>query len=374
MSDYYELLGVAKGASEDEIKKAYRKAAMQYHPDRNPSPEAEARFKEIAEAYSVLSDAQKRAYYDRYGANGPQAGGFGGGFQHVDLSEALNMFMRDFGGFGGFESAFGGGRGEPRRGQDVKVTVKLTLQEVATGTKKTVKLKSLERCGTCQGSGVRQGSRPQTCGTCGGSGEVRRAARSMFGQFVSVSPCPTCEGEGRVISDPCGDCKGDGRVRRERVETIEIPPGVSSNHYLTLRGKGAAGPRGGSPGDLLVLIEVQEDPRFERQGEHLIHDLPVSFAQAALGDDLRVPTPFGEERITIQPGTQTGTVLRLKGKGLPRIGGGGVGDLHVRVHVWTPERLNDEQVRLFRELRRIEGEAPQPSQSWWDKLKEALGA
>ena len=376
MSDYYARLGVEKTASEDEIKKAYRKAAMQYHPDRNQSPDAEAKFKEIAEAYDVLGDGDKRAHYDRFGSAGPN-GGFGGGYQHVDLSEALNIFMRDFGGFGGFESVFGGDgrqRGEQRRGQDVKVTVKLTLQDVATGVKKTVKMKALERCDTCAGSGARKGSRPVACGACGGTGEVRRAARSMFGQFVSVSPCATCSGEGSVIQDPCVDCRGEGRVRRERLETVEIPAGVSSSHYLTLRGKGATGPRGGPAGDLLVLIEVQDDPRFERQGEHLIHDLPVSFAQAALGADIVVPTPFGDERVSIAAGTQTGSVIRLREKGLPVLGGRGKGDLHIRVHVWTPERLSDEQARLFRELRRIEGEAPAPEQSFWDKLKDALGA
>ena len=379
MSDYYALLGLEKSASDDEVKKAYRKAAMQYHPDRNSAPDAEAKFKEIAEAYAVLGDATKRAHFDRYGSAAP-SGGFGGGnYQHVDLSEALNIFMRDFGGFGGFESVFGGGgdgrqRGDARRGQDVKVTVKLTLQDVAAGVKKTVKMRALERCDTCAGSGAKQGRKPVSCTACGGTGEVRRAARSMFGQFVSVSPCSTCEGEGSVVKDPCADCRGEGRVRKERLETVEIPAGVSSAHYLTLRGKGASGPRGGAAGDLLVLIEVQEDPRFERQGEHLIHDLPVSFAQAALGADIVVSTPFGDEKVTVAPGTQTGTVLRLRGKGLPILGGRGMGDLHIRLHVWTPERLSDEQAKLFRELRRIEGEAPAPSQSFWDKLKDALGA
>jgi molecular chaperone DnaJ len=375
VSDYYVLLGCTRTATETEIKKAYRKLAMEYHPDRNSAPEAEARFKEITEAYEVLRDPEKRAMYDRYGKAGVGAGA-GGGFHHVDLGEALNIFMRDFGGMGGFESLFGGGRSrsDQRRGQDIKVTVRLTLTEVALGAKKNVKIKSLERCSVCEGSGAKAGSNPTTCTGCGGSGEVRRAARSMFGQFISVAPCPTCNGEGRVIAEPCEVCRGEGRVRGERTVTVEVPAGVSGNNYLTLRGQGAAGPRGGPAGDLLVMLDIKEDERFERQGDDLIYDLSLSFSQAALGGEHEVPTPYGQERLKVPSGTQPETVLRIRNKGLPILGQDGRGDLLVRVHVWTPEQLTDEQERLFRELAKLEGEGPKRAPGFWSKLKEALGA
>ncbi len=375
MSEFYDLLGVSHDASEAEIKKAYRKLAMEYHPDRNSAPGAEARFKEITEAYEVLRDPQKRAAYDRYGKAGVGAGG-GYGFHHVDLSEALNIFMRDFGGLGGFESIFGGGRqrADTRRGQDVRVTVKLSLTEVATGVKKSVKLKTLERCSNCAGTGAKPGTKPTTCSTCGGTGEVRRAARSMFGQFVSVSPCPTCAGEGQVVLQPCEVCRGEGRVRGDRTVAVEIPAGVSSNNYLTLRGQGAAGPRNGPNGDLLVMLDIKEDSRFERQGDDLIYDQPLSFSQAALGCEVEIPTPYGEETVQVPGGTQPETVVRLKGRGLPVLGQNSKGDLLVRLHVWTPERLNEEQERLFRELAKLEGEPPKRSPGFWSKLKEALGA
>jgi molecular chaperone DnaJ len=373
VSEYYDLLGVPRDASDNDIKKAYRKLAMELHPDRNPDPDAEARFKEVTEAYEVLRDQQKRAAYDRYGKAG-LGGGPAGGFSHVDLAEALNIFMRDF---GGFDSVFGGAvraQAEARRGQDIRVTVRVTLNEVATGAKRTVKLKTLERCKTCEGSGAKRGTRPTPCGTCGGSGEVRRAARSMFGQFVSVTACPTCGGEGAVITQQCEDCRGDGRVRADRTVSVDIPAGVSENNYLTLRGQGAAGARGAPNGDLLVMIEIKPDERYERDGDNLIVHLPVSFAQAALGTTVTVHSPYGEEKVSIAAGTQTGTVLRLRHKGLPRLGQGGIGDLLVRVHVWTPDSLTEEQRGLFRELAKLEGEPPKQGTGFWSKLKEALGA
>ena len=374
MSDFYVLLGVSREASETEIKKAYRKLAMEYHPDRNPASDAEARFKEITEAYEVLRDPQKRSAYDRYGKAGLGGGGFG--FHHVDLSEALNIFMRDFGGMGGFESIFGGRRArtDERRGQDIRVTVRLTLSEVALGAKKTVKLKSPERCAACQGSGAKPGTKTTDCTTCGGSGEVRRAARSMFGQFISVSACPTCGGEGVTVKDPCEVCRGEGRVRGERTVTVDVPAGVSSNNYLTLRGQGAAGLRNGPSGDLQVMLDIKDDERFERQDNDLIYDLALSFSQAALGGEHEVPTPYGSESLRIPGGTQPETVLRLRGRGLPVLGQDGKGDLLVRVHIWTPERLTEEQERLFRELANHEGEAPKRAPGFWSKLKEALGA
>jgi molecular chaperone DnaJ len=377
VSEFYVLLGVARDATESDIKKAYRKLAMEFHPDRNPAPEAEAKFKEITEAYEVLRDPQKRAVYDRYGKAGLGAGGGGFGFHQVDLSEALNIFMRDFGGMGGLESLFGGGRqrgADARRGQDVRVTVKVSLAEVATGVKKAVRFKAPERCAVCEGSGAKPGTRPTPCATCGGSGEVRRQARSMFGQFVSVTACPTCAGEGVVVLEPCEVCRGEGRVRAEKTVTVEIPAGVSANNYLTLRGQGASGPRNGPPGDLLVMLDIKDDDRFERQGDDLVFDLALSFSQVALGLEVSVPTPYGEERITVAPGTQPETIIRLRGRGLPVLGQNSKGDLIVRVHVWTPERLTGEQERLFRDLAKLEGEAPTRSPGFWSKLKEALGA
>ena len=376
MSDFYVLLGVSRDATEVEIKKAYRKLAMEYHPDRNGAPEAEAKFKEITEAYEILRDPQKRAAYDRYGKAGVGAGGGGFGFHHVDLAEALNIFMRDFGGMGGFESIFGGGRArtDARRGQDVRVTVKLTLAEVATGVKRTVRFKAPERCSVCEGTGAKPGTKPTTCATCGGSGEVRRAARSMFGQFVSVSPCPTCSGEGVVVLDQCDVCRGEGGVRADRTVTVEIPAGVSGINYLTMRGQGASGPRNGPAGDLLVMLDIKDDERFERQGDDLVFDLALSFSQAALGTAVTVPTPYGDQEVQVAAGTQPETVIRLRGRGLPVLGQTAKGDLIVRVHVWTPERLTAEQERLFRELATLEGEPPKRSPGFWSKLKEALGA
>jgi len=372
--DYYEILGVGRDADVEDLKRAYRKQAMQFHPDRNDSHDAEEQFKELSEAYEVLKDPQKRATYDRFGHAG-LSGGAGQGFSHIDLSDALNIFMRDFGGFGGFESIFGG-RGSPteiRRGQDIRVTVRLTLPEVATGAKRTIKLRTSVPCETCDGTGCSTGSRPVPCSTCAGAGEVRRATRSVFGQFVSVGPCPTCAGEGSIVESPCEVCRGDGRIKGERSVKVEVPAGVSSSNYITLRGQGAAGPRNGPQGDLIVMIEVTEDERFERHGEDLFTDVPVSFAQAALGEKMTVPSPWGDEGIVIPPGIQSGTVIRLKGKGLPRLGRSGNGDLNVRVHVWTPEHLSDHQKELFRELARHEGEPPKRGGGFWNKLKEALG-
>jgi molecular chaperone DnaJ len=269
---------------------------------------------------------------------------------------------------------FGGGQRESRRGQDIRVNVKISLQEVALGAKRTIKLKTLERCETCGGSGARKGTRPAQCTTCNGSGEVRRAARSMFGQFVSVSPCPSCGGEGVVIAHACEHCRGEGRLRADKTVQVEIPAGVTENNYLTLRGNGAVGPRNAPPGDLLVMIEVKDDERFERDGDNLIVDLPLSFSQAALGHAVMLETPYGEEKVTIAPGTQGGTILRVKGKGLPRLGQGSKGDLLIRTHVWTPENLSEEQLRLMRELAKLEGDPPERSRGFWAKLKEALGA
>jgi molecular chaperone DnaJ len=377
MRDYYDVLEVERGADESALKKAYRRLAMKYHPDRNGGDkEAEKRFKEITEAYEVLRDPEKRAIYDRYGEAGLKGGA--AGFHHFDLSEALNIFMRDFGGFGGFEEIFGGarrgGRAE-RRGNDLRASVGLTLDEVARGAKKTLKYKLLVECENCGGSGAHPGTRATVCGACGGTGQVRRAQRSVFGQFLTVASCPACSGEGRVIADPCEICRGDGRTRTERTVTVDVPPGVSGDNYLTLRGQGHAGPRGGPAGDLVVMLEIEEDPRFVRHGDDLIYDLPLSFSQAALGTEVKVPTPYGEEKLRVPPGTQAGTIFRVRGRGLPRLGSSQTGDLHVRVGIWTPERLTPETEQLFRELARHEEKlAPsRDGRSFWDRVREALG-
>jgi molecular chaperone DnaJ len=380
--DFYAVLGVPRDCTEADIKKAYRKLAMECHPDRNNGDKAaEEQFKLVSEAYEVLRDPEKRDAYDRYGMAGLGRGGQGaGGFgsMHFDLSEALMVFMRDFGlGGSSFENLFGGGGGghrDRRRGHDIKVGLKLTLAEVASGTTKTVRIKSLDSCPECTGTGSKAGSRPVQCGTCGGSGEVRRQAQSLFGQFLTVSPCPTCAGEGTVIHDPCARCGGDGRVKAEKTIQIDVPAGVADHHYLTLRGQGVPGPRNGPRGDLIAVLDIKDDPRFERHGDDLVYDLGITFTQAALGAEVQVPTPFGETILRIEPGTQTGMAYRLRAKGLPRLGEGGHGDLHVRIHVWTPNKLTSEQRKLLEKLSEIEDAPPEKEKGkFWETIRRALG-
>jgi molecular chaperone DnaJ len=380
MADYYSVLGVANSASDDDIKKAYRKLAMQWHPDRNNgSQEAEEKFKEITEAYDVLRDPNKRAAYDRYGEAGLRGAAGGGGFHHVDLSEALGIFMRDFGGFSGLGDLFGaaqGGRrqGNSRTGTDVKFTVELTLQEVATGVQKTFNAKLLDACDRCEGSGAEQGSKPQRCSTCNGSGEVRRAQRSFFGQFVSVAPCPTCAGEGTVIAAPCKKCKGEGRIRGDHSIPVQIPPGVATGQYMTLRGLGNAGPRGGPRGDVLVVFEVADDARFERDGEDLYCEVLVSYPQLVLGADVEVPAVTTTVSLRVPPGTQSGQVFNVRGRGLPRVNASGVGDLHVRVQLWTPDSVTREEEALLRKLAETQQTPQSREKGFWTRMKEALGA
>jgi molecular chaperone DnaJ len=377
MTDFYEKLGVHRAASDDEIKKAYRKQAMTYHPDRNNgSKDAEEKFKEITEAYDVLRDPEKRAMYDRYGEAGLRGGGMGG-FHHVDLSEALSIFMRDIGGFGGFEELFGGGRsrGGQRTGADVKVTISLTLAEVATGVEKTIIAKLLDACDKCHGSGAEPGTSPTRCPTCQGAGEVRRAQQSFFGQFVSVAPCPTCAGQGRVIAQPCKRCKGEGRVRSEHSIPVNVPAGVSTGQYMTLRGAGSVGPRGGGRGDILVVFEVEEDPRFERDGEDLFTEALVTYPQLVLGADIEVPTVTGAVTLRLPSGTQSGQVFKLRGRGLPRVNASGVGDLNVRVQLWTPQEMSADEQALVRQLADHSAKPPASREKgFWSKVKDALGA
>ncbi|MGQ0538810.1 MAG: molecular chaperone DnaJ [Gemmatimonadaceae bacterium] len=380
MADFYKTLGIARDASEDAIKQAYRKLAVKYHPDRNGgSQEAEERFKAITEAYDVLRDPQKRAAYDRYGEAGLRSGGMPGGFHHVDLSEALNIFMRDFGGFGGLGDLFGGGARRastgPRAGADVRATIELTLAEVATGVTKTITAKLLDPCEQCSGTGAEAGTKPQRCNTCGGNGEVRRAQRSFFGQFVSVVPCPTCSGEGVVITAICKRCRGEGRIRGEHTIPVQIPAGVATGQYMTLRTQGNAGPRGGPRGDVLVVFDVADDARFERDGEDLYTEVLVSYSQLVLGDDVQVPAVHGTLRVRIPAGTQSGQILQLRGRGLPRVNGGGVGDLHVRVQLWTPTQISPEEEALLKQLAVLEPAPQEPREKGiWAKMKEALGA
>jgi len=379
MADFYSTLGVPRGSSDDDIKKAYRKLAMQYHPDRNNgSKDAEEKFKEITEAYDILRDPQKRAAYDRYGEAGLRGGA--GGFHHVDLSEALGIFMRDFGAFAGLDEmfGFGGGRsaGSGRGGADVKVTIPLTLAEVATGVEKKVNAKLLEPCDRCEATGAEPGSKAPTCSTCNGSGEVRRAQRSFFGQFVTVAPCPTCKGEGTVVQSPCKKCRGEGRLREEREIKIDIPAGVATGQYMTLRGVGNAGQRGGPRGDIHVIFEVADDPRFERDGEELYTEVLVTYGQLVLGADIPVPTVTATTTLKVPPGTQSGQVFHLRGRGLPRVNASGSGDLHVRVQLWTPDRLTDEERGLVEQLNDVQKSVPLDSRGkgFWAKMKEALGA
>jgi molecular chaperone DnaJ len=361
MADFYAVLGVPRDASDDDIKQAYRRLAMQWHPDRNGgSKEAEEKFKSITEAYDVLRDAQKRAAYDRYGEAGLRGGGPQSAYEHVDLSDALNIFMRDFGGFGDlFGAAAGGRRSGPRSGADIRLPLPLTLAEVAIGVEKTVTLKVLEACDKCEGSGAEPGTKPTSCGTCGGAGEVRRAQRSFFGQFVSVAPCPTCAGEGVVVSSPCKKCRGEGRVRAERTLKITVPPGVATGQYMTLRGAGNIGPRGGTRGDVLVVFEVDDDERFERDGEDLFCEALVMYPQLVFGADITVPGITGDLSLRVPAGTQSGTVFHLRGRGLPRVNASGTGDLHVKVQLWTPQSVDGEEKQLIERLGAMQGQAPE---------------
>lgn len=375
MADFYLTLGVERDASDDDIKRAYRKLAMAYHPDRNGgAKEAEEKFKEITEAYDVLRDPQKRVTYDRYGEAGLRGGN--AGFHHVDLSEALGIFMRDFGGFGGLDELFGGrGGSSPRGGTDIKITLQLTLVEVATGVEKEVKLKVLDACDRCKGSGAEPGSKAAKCPTCNGQGEVRRAQRSFFGQFVTVAPCPTCKGEGQVIETPCKKCRGDGRTRADKTIKVSVPAGVATGQYMSLRGVGNAGTRNGERGDVHVVFEVADDPRFEREGEDLYTEVLATYAQLVLGATVEVPTATSRVALEIPASTQSGQVFHLRGRGLARVNAAGTGDLHVRVQLWIPERLSDEEMTLVQRLGALQANVPTDrGKGLWKKMREALGA
>ncbi len=370
MRDYYEILGVDRSAGAEDIKKAYRKLAMQYHPDRNPgNAEAETRFKEAAEAYEVLSNPEKRQRYDRFGHAGVRGnGGQGGqpGFQ--DINDIFSAFSDIFGSSGSiFDEVFGsqqrarrGPRGG-RPGSDLRIKLPLTLEEIAEGVEKKIKVRKYTPCGECAGKGVeneKEGFAP--CTMCQGSGEVRQVTRSVFGQFVNVQPCPTCRGEGRILKSRCAACAGEGRVKGEETIAINVPAGVLEGHYLTLRGAGNAGIRGGEAGDLRVEIEELAHEHFRRDGLDVYYDLHLSFPDAALGTEVEVPTLKGRAKVQIDPGVQSGKVLRMRERGLPDLESTRRGDQMVRIQVWTPRTLTDEETALLERLRGSVSFKPDP--------------
>ena len=367
-ADYYETLGVPKNASEEDIKKAYRKLAIKYHPDKNPGDKsAEEKFREATEAYEILKDPQRRSQYDQFGhaafqQGGGAPGGFGGfsgGFGGFDISDALRAFMADFGSDSMFSDLFGfsgGGRSRrssggasAMRGNDLQIRLPLTLEEIAHGVQKTIKVKRQDRCATCHGTGSRSGKQ-QTCTACNGRGRVRRVASSFFGQVIQESVCPACGGQGQVASDPCPSCDGSGIDPAETTVNVEIPAGVSEGNYITIPDKGDAGHHNGPAGDLIVLIQEQEHPFFQRHGIDLLCEIDITFSQAALGASREVDTIDGKVSLKIPPGTQSEKIFRLKGKGLPELHGREHGDQLVRVHVRTPEKLGRAARELFERL------------------------
>lgn len=371
--DYYEILGVPRDATEQEIKKAYRRLARQYHPDVNKSPEAEARFKEINEAYQVLSDPEKRAAYDRFGHAGLSgAGGFGDfGFGDFGFGGIDDLFESFFGGFGRRTAA----RRGPVKGENIRVHLTLDFEEAVFGCEKEVEVTRLETCTHCRGTGAEPGTQPIRCPQCNGTGEVRRVQQSLLGSFVNVSTCPRCGGTGEVVLTPCTVCRGDKRVPVTRKLMVEIPPGVSDGTQIRLAGEGQPGLRGGPPGNLYVALSVREHPFFKRQGDDIYLQLNINVAQAALGDKVRVPTLDGEVELSIPPGTQTGQTFRLRGKGVPHLRRNGRGDQYVVVQVVVPTRLTPEQRELFAKLGRTLGRevVPQGEKSLLERVLEAIG-
>ncbi len=369
--DYYEVLGVNRDASVDEIKKAYRKLALKYHPDRNPGDKgAEEQFKEATEAYEILRDKEKRAQYDQFGHAGfagAGAGGFEGFSGGMGIDEALRAFMQAFGGFGGFEDLFGTGMGTGRRrgrrvqrGNDLQIRLRLTLKEVAGGVTKKIKVNRMVSCKSCGGTGAKEGTSKETCPTCRGAGEQQRVSRSLFGQFINVTTCPTCQGEGSIVKSPCSVCGGDGRIKGSRSVEVKIPGGVTTGNYITLEGQGDIGPRGGPHGDLIIMIEELEDEVFERHGYDILCDLPVSFSQLALGARVEIPTLDGKAALKIPPGTHSHKIFRLNGKGIQRLHSHGRGDQLVRLIAWTPQGLNGGERQLFEDLEKKVKDKPPP--------------
>ncbi|MFH0778089.1 MAG: molecular chaperone DnaJ [Candidatus Eisenbacteria bacterium] len=375
--DYYAILGVAREASQDELKKAYRSLALRYHPDRNAGDAScEEKFKEVAEAYEVLKDTEKRALYDRYGHAGvARSGGFDFDFGGFDLADALRAFMRDFGDFG-LGDLFGAsaGRMMETRGSDIRIRVKLSLEEIADGVKKKIKLDRLVACTECGGSGARAGTGTATCSSCGGAGQMRQVQRSFLGQFVNIITCPTCRGRGSVIQRPCPECGGEGRRRAQEVIEIEIPAGVSTGNYLPKRGFGSAGPHGAPPGDLVVLIEEKRHESLVRDGENVICEAEISFSEAVLGCELEVPGLRGKERVQIPAGSQSGSIVKMHGKGIRGLRTERLGHELVRLQVATPTNLSQREKELFAELAELESTRRTKRRGFIGRLKEALGS
>jgi len=379
--DYYEILGVNKGSTEAEIKKAYRKTAMKFHPDKNPDDKsAEEKFKEAAEAYEVLSDADKKARYDRYGHAGvdPNMGGGFGGRGGMSMDDIFSQFGDVFAD-SPFESFFGGGarggaqRRTGQRGSNLRIKVKMSLKEIADGTTKKIKVKKQISCKTCSGSGAKDASSKSTCGTCRGSGYVRQVKSTFLGQMQTTAACPTCSGSGNVITAKCGSCKGEGREYGEETLEIEIPAGVSEGMQLSMAGKGNAGPQGGRPGDLLINIEEIAHDTLQRDGNNIIHELFLNFPDAAIGTSVEVPTITGKVKIKIPAGTQAGKLFRLKGKGVPEVQGYGRGDQLIHVNIWTPKNLTPEETKILKKLRDAPNFQPKPGKTdkgFFDKMRD----
>uniref|UniRef100_UPI003216EA25 molecular chaperone DnaJ n=1 Tax=uncultured Draconibacterium sp. TaxID=1573823 RepID=UPI003216EA25 len=379
--DYYEVLDVSKSASAEEIKKAYRKKAIQYHPDKNPGDkQAEENFKEAAEAYEVLSNPEKKQRYDQFGhagMGGAAGGGFGGGFSDIEdiFSSFGDIFGGHFGGFGGFGGGGSRGRGGRRvsRGSDLRVKVRLTLSEIVNGVEKKIKVKKYVACQHCNGTGAKNGSSYSTCGTCGGAGQVTRVQNTLLGQMQTTAACPTCQGEGKMITDKCNHCAGEGVIRNEEVINIKIPAGVGEGMQLNVSGKGNTGRRGGINGDLLVVITEEEHKELVRDGNNLIYNLFLSFPEITLGTTAEIPTVENKVKVKIDAGTQPEKILRLRGKGIPDVNGYGRGDLLVRVHVWIPKKLSNEEKRTLEKLQASPGfqEGPSASEkSFFQKMKD----
>lgn len=379
--DYYEILGVSKSSSAEEIKKAYRKVAMQHHPDRNPGDKAaEDKFKEAAEAYEILNDPDKKAQYDRFGHNAFAGGrGGAGGFGGMNMDDIFSQFGDMFGGDDAFGSFFGGGRssrgGGQRgtRGSNLRVKIRLNYEEIAKGVTKTIKVKKHVKCTTCSGSGAKDKNSVQTCGTCNGSGQVRRVQNTFLGQMQTVTTCPTCNGEGTTITAKCTACKGEGRVYGEETVTVDIPAGVQEGMQLSVGGKGNAGERGGSAGDLIVLIEEEAHPHLTRDGLNVGYDLHISFPDAVFGTQVEVPTIDGRAKIKVPAGTQSGKIFRLKGKGFPHVNSYEKGDQLIQVNVWTPQHLSHEEKEMLEKMNASKNFTPDPEKnekSFFDKVRE----
>ncbi len=375
--DYYEVLGVSRQATEDEIKKAYRKIAMQYHPDKNPdNPAAEEKFKEAAEAYDVLSNAQKRQQYDRFGHNGPSmGGGFQGGFNMEDIfSRFSDIFNNQQSSpFDGFFNRGGGGGGARRKGSNLRIKLRLTLEEIANGVEKKIKLDRHVSCNSCQGTGAKGGASLRTCSSCQGAGQVKKVMNTMLGQMVSASTCPTCNGEGKMIDEKCDACQGDGRTLSKEEISVRIPAGVSDGMQLAMAGKGNVPPRGGIAGDLLIVIEEIPHEQLQRDGKNLIYDLTISFPDAVLGAEVQIPTLEGGATLKIEAGTQSGKMVRMRGKGLRDIEGYDRGDLLVHINIWTPQNLTKPERELVEKLRDIKSVTPKAEKqgkSFFERMRE----